>query len=417
LAGDTGSTGSTGATGQQGDTGSTGAQGDTGATGVTGATGAGVTGDTGATGSVGDTGVTGSAGDTGTTGQAGDTGATGSVGATGLTGATGSAGITGDTGATGSAGDTGATGSVGATGLTGATGSNGDTGATGLAGNTGETGPTGLQGEIAPYIFNGGTPDSVYYEGPAFNCGGPYSTGTYDICGQYNGTIITLQLRHGTGSVWTTANPTLAIGELGYETDTGLFKIGDGSDSWTQLPYGGLRGSTGFTGPISNVAGPTGFTGPTGIIGSTGSTGPIGITGPTGTFTSVPSMTVNGLLSVQQIEETVQDISGPSVPTQTLNWSAGSIYNIRNMTNYFAINITNLTPLAFKVYTVTLLLNQGPIGYDASGITIGGGATQTVRWQGGTLPVPTANKFEIQSFTMYYNGSAWTIYGQYTSFG
>ena len=37
-----------------------------------------------------------------------------------------------------------------------------------------------------------------------------------------------IQLRRGTADQWNTANPTLLNGELGYETDTKRFKIGDG---------------------------------------------------------------------------------------------------------------------------------------------------------------------------------------------
>ena len=39
---------------------------------------------------------------------------------------------------------------------------------------------------------------------------------------------IQIQLRRGTASDWTSANPTLAQGEMGLETDTGLTKIGNG---------------------------------------------------------------------------------------------------------------------------------------------------------------------------------------------
>jgi hypothetical protein len=46
-----------------------------------------------------------------------------------------------------------------------------------------------------------------------------------------------MQQRRGTASQWTTANPVLAAGEIGFETDTSKFKIGDGSSSWTALPY------------------------------------------------------------------------------------------------------------------------------------------------------------------------------------
>jgi hypothetical protein len=42
----------------------------------------------------------------------------------------------------------------------------------------------------------------------------------------------------GTGSgKWGTVNPTLAAGEFGFETDTGLLKIGNGSANWNTLTY------------------------------------------------------------------------------------------------------------------------------------------------------------------------------------
>ena len=89
----------------------------------------------------------------------------GAIGPEGSTGATG----TGSTGATGVAGNDGATGpagSIGATGASGTIGLDGSTGATGIQGPTGATGP------VVPYIFDGGSPSSTYFVGPAFDCGG-----------------------------------------------------------------------------------------------------------------------------------------------------------------------------------------------------------------------------------------------------
>ena len=40
--------------------------------------------------------------------------------------------------------------------------------------------------------------------------------------------VTQIQVRRGTASQWTSANPTLASGEWGFETDTGKVKIGDG---------------------------------------------------------------------------------------------------------------------------------------------------------------------------------------------
>lgn len=46
-----------------------------------------------------------------------------------------------------------------------------------------------------------------------------------------------IKIRRGTASQWTSANPTLADGELGFETDTARSKLGDGSTAWTSLGY------------------------------------------------------------------------------------------------------------------------------------------------------------------------------------
>ena len=46
-----------------------------------------------------------------------------------------------------------------------------------------------------------------------------------------------IQLRRDTAANWTAANPVLAQGELGLETDTSLLKIGNGSAAWSSLPY------------------------------------------------------------------------------------------------------------------------------------------------------------------------------------
>ena len=46
-----------------------------------------------------------------------------------------------------------------------------------------------------------------------------------------------MQQRRGTAQQWNTANPILAAGEIGFETDTGAFKIGNGSSTWSALKY------------------------------------------------------------------------------------------------------------------------------------------------------------------------------------
>ncbi len=45
------------------------------------------------------------------------------------------------------------------------------------------------------------------------------------------------QQRRDTAANWTSQNPTLKAGEIGFETDTKYIKIGDGSTAWTSLAY------------------------------------------------------------------------------------------------------------------------------------------------------------------------------------
>lgn len=44
-----------------------------------------------------------------------------------------------------------------------------------------------------------------------------------------------IQFRRGTTNQWSAANPTLGIGEPGYDTDTGALKVGDGTSDWNAL--------------------------------------------------------------------------------------------------------------------------------------------------------------------------------------
>jgi hypothetical protein len=46
-----------------------------------------------------------------------------------------------------------------------------------------------------------------------------------------------MQQRRGTASQWSTANPILNAGEMGWESDTNKFKIGDGTNHWADLDY------------------------------------------------------------------------------------------------------------------------------------------------------------------------------------
>lgn len=46
-----------------------------------------------------------------------------------------------------------------------------------------------------------------------------------------------IQWRRDSSADWVAANPVLADGEAGYDTTVKQFKIGDGTSTWTELPY------------------------------------------------------------------------------------------------------------------------------------------------------------------------------------
>lgn len=79
-----------------------------------------------------------------------------------------------------------------------------------------------------------------------------------------------LQVRRGTASSWTSTNPTLYAGEIGFETDSGRIKIGDGTTAWTSLDY--------------NAVVPTGFLAGSGLsvsVAADGSTVTYSLSDPT----------------------------------------------------------------------------------------------------------------------------------------
>ena len=68
---------------------------------------------------------------------------------------------------------------------------------------------------------------------------------------------VQLQQRYDTAANFTSANPTLLSGEIGWESDTKKYKIGDGSTAWTSLAYpagaGGYTAGNGVSISASNV--------------------------------------------------------------------------------------------------------------------------------------------------------------------
>ena len=94
-----------------------------------------------------------------------------------------------------------------------------------------------------------------------------------------------LQNRRDTAAAWTSANPTLAAGEMGLETDTSKWKMGNGSTAWNSLAYAYSAGAQGTTG-TQGATGSQGIQGIQGTVGAQGTVGQQGITGSQGNIHS-----------------------------------------------------------------------------------------------------------------------------------
>lgn len=165
------------------------------------------------------------------------------------------------------------------------------------------------------------------------------------------------QFRRDTAANWTSANPVLLAGELGYETDTQQFKVGNGTTAWNSLPYGGIQGPQGVQGPqgaagtngwspiLANVAdgerrvlrlvdwtggtgtkpavptdnyiGPTGFTNLAGATDIRGATGATGATGPAANaFTNI-AVTGQNTVVADQANDTLTLVAGTNISLTT----------------------------------------------------------------------------------------------------
>lgn len=119
--------------------------------------------------------------------------------------------------------------------------------------------------------------------------------------------MTTIKLRRGTATEWTTANPILAAGEMGIETDTRKFKFGDGTTAWNTLAYASAGGGGG-TGDVT-AAGDNKFTGKNTFTGEVNITGaPLTVDGlatlnqATASYLNATSITSNGEINAVSIK-------------------------------------------------------------------------------------------------------------------
>jgi hypothetical protein len=175
-----------------------------------------------------------------------------------------------------------------------------------------------------------------------------------------------------------------------------------------------LTGSSTFTNNTS-----TGVVSIGHATASTGfSTGALVVTGGVGIGATVnigADLGISGLTTLTYTSEKLNTKTS-ATGTVTHDLSTGSVFYHSSISNNFTANITNVPTTNDRAIGVTLVLAQGVTPYMSTAIQIDGSA-QTIKWVNNSTPTGTASKVDIVGFSLIRTGSAWTVLGQYSTYG
>jgi hypothetical protein len=212
-----------------------------------------------------------------------------------------------------------------------------------------------------------------------------------------------IQIRKGTASAWTSANPVLASGEPGYDLSNNILKIGDGISNWSSLGSINLNSSnitdfgTATSGilPVKNI-----------VAGSN-----ITISSSSGTYT---------------INSTASGVGGSS-STSVIEYSTVSNFPASGVSStiYISTDTGRIYRWASTVYQELGPVSYAPVGSDSrwnlflapapTGITASAGNAQvTLSWNAPTVSTQTP----ITDYTVQFSsnsGSSWTTFTQSAS--
>ena len=159
-----------------------------------------------------------------------------------------------------------------------------------------------------------------------------------------------IQVRRDTAANWTSTNPVLAQGEIGYVisgTNATYFKIGDGTTAWESLAF-------------QNTTGPTGATGSTGATGA-------GFSGVTST-SSVAIGTGSKTFAVASTGAFVLGDRVRVINTAT-NWVEGTITALTSNTS-ITVNVDQTSGTGtLSSWTVSIAGLPGTVGQTVTGPT------------------------------------------------
>jgi hypothetical protein len=151
------------------------------------------------------------------------------------------------------------------------------------------------------------------------------------------------------------------------------------------------------------------------------------VTGPTGAAGDSYDQTLNvadsvtfasvttNILKIQDgAQEKFQTLTG-ATGTITHDCTAGQIFYHTSPAANFTADLTNLSLGSGYATTVTLVIAQDASAYIPTAVQIGS-VTQTIRWQGNSIPTGTANRTDVVAFSIINNGGTYVVLGQLTGF-
>ena len=224
-------------------------------------------------------------------------------------------------------------------------------------------------------------------------------------------TTIRVQMAHrkDTAANWTAANPILLSGEIGYETDTKKFKIGNGSTAWNSLTYLPIPDGSGNLTITGNLE--IGSTGSLTFEGSTADgfettlavtnptadrtitlpdvTGTVVTTGDTGSVTS--TMIANGTIVDADVSSTAE-----IAVSKLANGTANQVIVTDGTNVSWSDNLTLAGDLTVNGTTTTIntqdllvedkniiignVATPSDVTADGGGITLKGATDKTINW-------------------------------------
>jgi hypothetical protein len=206
--------------------------------------------------------------------------------------------------------------------------------------------------------------------------------------------VTQIQVRRGTASQWTSANPTLSAGEFGFETDTNKLKCGNGATAWTSLAY------------INNDGDITGVTAGTGISGG-GTSGTVTVsidTSVTADLTTAQTLT-NKTLTDPKINLAFDAQTGSSY-TAVLNDNGQVVTMSNGSANTFSIP-TNAS-VAFPIGTQINVLQIGAGQTTIQAVTSG---TTTIQSTGATAAAPKLRVRYSAATCLKAGTDLWYVFG------